>query len=101
MHNSEELKEDVKVSSMTEDDAKKHVRDGEELVGHGFVKRDGFDKSMVFLRCFADGLVKMASRHQSFRMELVYDAETLNTDYYFFAPSKDGSQCKTSECKEG
>ena len=60
---------------------------------------------MVFLMQFAKAFCKTVSEHKSFRMDLIYDAEALNTDYVFFIHTEsesDGSTLgspKTQNCK--
>lgn len=43
----------------------------------------------------------MIQKNKSFRMELFYDAETLKTNYCFFAPiDKHGSDGTCPECSD-
>lgn len=67
-------------------DGEKLARDGERLVGKGFVKTHGFEGTIAFVMSIMQQMWKIAQEHKGFRMELVYDAETLNTNYFFFAP---------------
>ena len=59
------------------------AKDGEELLAKGFVKTEGFDKTVAFLMSLTEEIYRIATKHKSFRMELFYDAETLNTNYCF------------------
>ena len=79
---------DLKEVRMRQEDAEKLVKKGEKLGAQGFVKTYGFEHSMVFLMQFAKAFCKTVSEHKSFRMELIYDAEALNTDYVFFIPTE-------------
>lgn len=79
---------------MRQEEAEKLVKEGEKLGAQGFVKTCGFEHSMAFLMQFAEAVCKTASEHKRFRMELMYDADALNTDYVFFVPEEsmpDGS----------
>lgn len=62
---------------------------GEKLAGEGFVKTDGFEKSIAFLMLAANRIWEMAKKHKSFRMELAYNAESMNTEYRFFVSEDD------------
>lgn len=68
------------------EDAKKLVRDGENLIGKGSVDTDGFNEAIGFFMSLTEQIWRITQKHQSFRMELYYDAETLKTNYCFFAP---------------
>lgn len=76
------------------------ARDGEELLSKGFVKTEGFDKSVVFLMSLTEEIYRIATKHKSFRMELFYDAETLNTNYCFFTTNSDGQGETDQEDRE-
>ena len=76
------------------------AKDGEELLSKGFVKTEGFDKSVVFLMSLTEEIYRIATKHKSFRMELFYDAETLNTNYCFFTANSDG-QGETDQMNQG
>ena len=76
------------------------ARDGEELLSKGFVKTEGFDKSFVFLMSLTEEIYRIATKHKSFRMELFYDAETLNTNYCFFTTNSDGQGETDQEDRE-
>lgn len=62
---------------------------GEKLAGKGFVKTDGFEKLICFLMAASSRIWEMAQKHKSFRMEVEYNAETLNTEYSFFVSDDD------------
>lgn len=70
----------------TLEDAGRLARNGEKLVGKGSVRTEGFEKSVVFLMSLMERIWQAAQENKSFRMELFYNAETLKTDYCFFAP---------------
>ncbi len=72
------------------DKAKGLAREGEELVAKGMVKTEGFEKAVVFWMNLMETIWKVSNEHKNFRMELFYNAETLNTDYCFFAPTDKG-----------
>jgi|GEM_PF-2686735 len=65
------------------------AKDGEKLLSKGFVKTEGFDKTVVFLMSLTEEIYRITTTHKSFRMELFYDAETLNTNYCFFTSDSD------------
>lgn len=69
------------------------IQDGEQLVEKGFVKTYGFEETIAFIMSITQQIWRIAQKHKSFRMELAYDAKTLNTNYFFFAP--------TDKCAEG
>ena len=72
------------------------------LIGKGFVKTEGFEKSVVFFMSLMSQIWEASQRHKSFRLELDYDAEALNTKYYFYAPDTiDGSDCTGEESSPG
>jgi hypothetical protein len=50
----------------------------------GFVKSEGFEKVIVLLMTITEQIWRMMQKHKSFRMELDYDAEALNTNYFFY-----------------
>ncbi len=75
---------------MRQEEAEKLAKEGERLEAQGFVKTYGFEHSMAFLMDFAEAFTKMALRHKRFRMELIYNAKALNTDYIFFVPKESG-----------
>lgn len=80
------------------EDAEKLKKKGEELAVKGFVKTEGFEKVVVLLMTMTQAIWKLSQKHKSFRMELFYDAETLNTNYCFFTPTdKDESNSKNQE----
>lgn len=70
----------------TLEDAERLAMGGEKLVGKGSVRTEGFEKSVVFLMSMMERIWQVAQENKSFRMELFYNAETLKTDYCFFAP---------------
>lgn len=73
------------------------AKDGEELLSKGFVKTEGFDKTIAFLMSLTEEIYRIATKKKSFRMELFYDAETLNVNYCFFGLSSDGTDAKKQE----
>ena len=81
-HNGEK-----KYTPFSLEDAEKLVRGNEKLIGRNAVKTEGFEKSIVFLLALTEQIWTLSQEHKSFRMELYYDAETLNTNYCFFAPN--------------
>lgn len=58
------------------------------LIGKGFVKTEGFEKSVVFFMSLMGQIWEASQRHKSFRLELDYDAEALNTRYRFYSGSE-------------
>lgn len=46
------------------------AKDGEELLSKGFVKTEGFDKTVAFLMSLTEEIYRIATKHKSFRMEL-------------------------------
>ncbi len=76
-----------KLASLTLEKAEKLAREGERLEGRGFVKTEGFDKTIAFVMSLTETIFQITQKHKSFRMELFYDAETLNTNYCFFTPT--------------
>lgn len=73
---------------------------GYSLESKGFIKTEGFEKVVVLLMTACSELWKLMESKKSFRMELFYDAKTLNTDYRFFTPDKKESEaCSNQECK--
>lgn len=71
---------------------------GEKLEGKGVVKTDGFEKSIAFLMLASNRIWEMVQKHKSFRMELEYNAETLNTEYSFFV--SDDDKCSSDDAHE-
>lgn len=69
------------------EDAKELVKDNEKFVAKAFVKTEGFDESVVFFMSLLQQIWQISSKYKRFRMELFYDAESLNTNYVFFAPT--------------
>lgn len=65
--------------------AEQLAREGEHLVSKGFVKTQGFEETIVFVMSLTKEIWNIAQQHKGFRMELFYNAETLNTNYCFFA----------------
>lgn len=72
-------------------------KESENLIAEGFVKTEGFEKSVVFLMSLMGQIWEVSQKYKSFRMELDYDAEALNTQYRFYLPSTIGE----SDCIEG
>lgn len=73
---------------------------GYSLESKGFIKTEGFEKVVVLLMTACSELWKLMESKKSFRMELFYDAKTLNTDYRFFTPDeKESEACSNQECK--
>ena len=86
---------------LTLEDAEKLAKDGEELVGKGSTRTGTFETAVVLLMTFAEQIWQMTQKNKSFRMELFYDAETLKTNYCFFAPiDKHGSEGKCPESSD-
>ncbi len=71
----------------TLEDAKKLKKDREELVGKGSIRTEGFENTVVFLMTLMEQIWQVSQINKSFRMELFYNAETLKTNYCFFAPT--------------
>lgn len=70
----------------------------EYLVAQGFVKTEGFEKSVAFLMTLMQQIWEVSQKYKSFRMEMDYDAETLNTYYRFYVPDTiSGSNCSVQE----
>lgn len=63
------------------------TKKNERLAVKGHVRTDGFEKAVVLLMSMAQTIWKLTQRNKSFRMELFYNAETLNTNYCFFTPT--------------
>ena len=59
----------------------------EKLAIKGHVKTDSFERTIAFLMSLTEATWKIAQKHKSFRLELFYNAETLNTNYCFFVPT--------------
>ena len=68
------------------EEAKKLARAGEKLESKGFVKTEGFEKAVVLLMSMTQAIWNLTQKNKSFRMELFYDAQTINTNYCFFTP---------------
>lgn len=64
-------------------DVKKFLRGGEKLYGKGFIKTEGFEKTVAGFS-LAEKLFRIMEEKKSFRLELVYDAKALNTNYCIF-----------------
>lgn len=79
------------------EDAKKLEREGERLESKGFVKTEGFEKAIVLLMTITEEMWRLTQDNKSFRMELIYDAETLNTNYCFFVPTDKGVSDDTKQ----
>lgn len=72
------------------------------LIGKGFVKTEGFEKSVVFFMSLLRQIWEVSQKHKSFRLELDYDAEALNTRYRFYVPdATSGSDCIEKESSHG
>lgn len=76
-----------KYESFTVEDAERLARESEKLTCKGFVKTDDFEKTVALLMQMTGVIWKIMQENKSFRMELFYDAETLNTNYCFFTPT--------------
>ena len=74
------------------------AREGERIEGRGFVKTEGFDKTIAFVMSLTQTIWQITQKHKSFRMELFYDAETLNTNYYLFTPVTD--KCESNDIQQ-
>ena len=70
------------------EDAKALAKSGEELESKGFVKTEGFEKSIVLWMEMTKEIYRMMSENKSFRMELIYDANALNVNYCFFSKNE-------------
>lgn len=81
----------------SEADAQKAAKKGEKFAGRGMVKTEGFEKTIAFLMGMAGSIFTYMNKNKSFRMELFYDAESLNTNYCFYTPV---SQCKKEDSQE-
>ena len=82
-----------KYNPFTIADARKMARAGEKLECKGSVKTEGFDQTIVFMMTLMQILCNSACKYKKFRMELNYDAESLNVNYCIYTPN--------SECKSG
>lgn len=82
----EEKETERKYVPFSVEDAEKLAKDGERATLKGFVKTEGFDKTVVFMASIMQQIWEVSQRSKSFRMELFYDAEALNTYYVFFHP---------------
>lgn len=90
-----------KCESFLPENIDRFLKSGEEIATAGFVKTDSFEKAITFLMTLTEAIWRIAQEHKSFRMELFYDAETLNTNYYFFGPTdKSGSELSQREREE-
>ena len=93
------------VMDRRKDGSSPEIKEAENLGGYsieskGFIKTEGFEKVVVLLMTACSELWKLMESKKSFRMELFYDAKTLNTDYRFFTPDeKDSEACSNQECK--
>jgi len=76
-----------KYESFSLEDARELTGNGEALAMKGHVKTDSFEKTIAFLNSLTEAIWKTAQKHESFRMELFYNAETLNTNYCLFVPT--------------
>ncbi len=85
--NSGGFHNEQKYVPFTQEEAEKRVEVGEALVGKGSVRTEGFDKSVAFLMSLMEQIWQVSQQHKSFRMELFYNAETLKTNYCFYAPT--------------
>ena len=72
---------------LTLEKAQKLARAGEEVVGKGSIMTEDFEKSVVCLMSLMEQIWQVGQKRQSFRMELYFNAETLQTNYCFFAPT--------------
>ena len=82
--------------------AEQLAREGEHLVSRGFVKTQGFEETIAFVMSLTKEIWNIAQQHKGFRMELSYNAETLNTNYCFFATTgKCELDCITQEHTRG
>lgn len=61
--------------------------EGYSLESEGFVKTEGFEKIVSLMATAGNELCKLMEDKKSFRMELYYDAKTLNTEYRFYVPN--------------
>lgn len=84
----------------SEKDAESMKRAGETFESRGFIKTEGFEKAVVFAMSLAEEIYNISSKHKRFRMELFYDAESLNVNYCFFCPSSDEQDAGTQEGQE-
>lgn len=80
------------------EESRNRARVGERFICKGVVKTNGFDGTVAFMTAFMEQLYHMTSKYQSFRMELLYDAKALNTDYFFFVPI---TECGSDDIEEG
>ena len=56
---------------------------GETLHAEGFIKTEGFEKTVAAFS-LAEKMFRIMEEKKSFRLELVYDAKALNTNYCIF-----------------
>lgn len=85
------------------EDAAKLAKGNEKLIAKAHVKTEGFEKSVVFLMSLMEQIWQVSNKCKSFRLELFYDAEALNTNYVFFAPtdqSESDGKCQESSKKQ-
>ena len=66
----------------------------------GFVKTASFERTIAFLAMLTEILTEAASKYKSFRVELEYDAEALNTYYAVSVPMQSDGDCRTVESQE-
>lgn len=82
---------------MAEQRTDKNISGQGTEIGKGFVKTEGFDKSVVCFMSLLKQIWEMAQKHKNFRMELDYDAEALNVEYRFYLPTTSESDCIEQE----
>lgn len=78
----------------SEEEDRKTAKEGEEFDGRGMVKTEWFEKTITFLMGVTESIFSYMNTNKSFRMELFYDAESLNTNYCFYTPIV---QCEQEE----
>lgn len=97
------LYSEQKYIPFTQEDAVNLARNNEELIAKCCVKTEGFEKAVVFLMSLMEQIWQVSNKYKRFRMELSYDAESLNTNYVFFAPtdqSESDGKCQEASKKQ-
>lgn len=79
------------------DEAPKLAREGEELTARAFMKAEVFEKATCSMATMLGALQEMMKTGKRFRMELIYDPESLNVNYCFFAAKEGASSDMNQE----
>ena len=65
--------------------------EGETLHAEGFIKTEGFEKTVAAFS-LAEKMFRIMEEKKSFRLEVVYDAKALNTSYCIFVPKDEDKE---------